>query len=149
MTRFVQSARRNRFGRDGFTFAEVLAAMVFMAILIPAVIEGLMIANRSAEVVERRAIAARLAANLLNETVVTGDWESGVNSGDFGEEWPGFRWEMNQTAWAGDVAAGMEELTVVVYYPVQGREHFVQLAALVAPEGTVVTSEEETSSTAP
>ena len=38
----------------GFTLAEVLAALVFMAILIPVALEGLSIASRAGEVAARK-----------------------------------------------------------------------------------------------
>lgn len=77
------SGRRPRFRaeRGGFTFAEVLAAMVFLAVLVPVVIEGLTLANRAAEVAERKTIATQLAANKLNEIVITEAWSATNSSG--------------------------------------------------------------------
>src|SRR5437660_12779604 len=47
-----------------FTLAEVLAALAFMAILIPVVIECLNIASRAGEVAQRKTEAARVAERL-------------------------------------------------------------------------------------
>jgi hypothetical protein len=106
----------------------VLAAMVFLGVLIPVVIEGLGVASRAGEVAERKTIASQLAANKLNEMVVTGDWESGQNSGDFGLDWPGYNWELQNGTWSVD---SMTELNLVVSYQVQGRDYFVRLTTLV------------------
>ncbi|MCP5528438.1 MAG: type II secretion system protein [Verrucomicrobiales bacterium] len=124
------SGRRPRFRaeRGGFTFAEVLAAMVFLAVLVPVVIEGLTLANRAAEVAERKTIATQLAANKLNEIVITEAWSATNSSGDFGEVWPGFRWESTSRTWSEDA---MTELAVVVTYAVQGRDYTVTLSTLV------------------
>jgi len=120
--------RRCAASRAGFTFAEVLAAMVFLGVLIPVVIEGLGLASRAGEVAERKSIAAQLAANQLNELIVTGEWESGQNSGDFGLEWPGYSWQLQNSTWSVDT---MTELDLIVTYQVQGRDYFVRLATLV------------------
>ena len=53
-------------GRAGFTLAEVLAALLFMAIVIPVAVQGLQIASRAGSVSERKALGARLAESKLN-----------------------------------------------------------------------------------
>lgn len=112
----------------GFTFAEVLAAMVFLGVLIPVVVEGLALANRAALVAERQSVAAQLAGNLLNNLVVSQTWDSGQASGDFGEDWPGYSWQLLTGSWTEDT---MTQLTVVVSYQVQGRDYEVSLTTLV------------------
>ena len=57
--------------RQGFTFAEVLAAMVFMAILLPVVMQGLILANRASVIAERKRTAVHLGNSLLTELVAT------------------------------------------------------------------------------
>lgn len=122
-----QIAGRGR-TRLAFTFAEVLAAMVFLAILVPVVIEGLTLANRAAIVAERTAIAAQLGENRLNELMFNRLWASAPVRGDFGSEWPGYRYELKRGNWPMD---RMVELTVHVTFEVQGRQHEVQLTTLV------------------
>ncbi len=132
--------RRSYFPRagteDGFTFVEVFAALVFLAILIPAIVEALSIANRTSVVAERSSIAGELAENKLNEILLssTGGTTTAAldTSGDFGTDWPGYRWEMNQDTWDQDTVNTMSELSVQVFYPVQGKERSVTLATLVS-----------------
>lgn len=112
----------------GFTLAEILAAMVFMAILIPVVVEGLALSNRASVVAERKVVATQLADNKLTELVVTRGWETGQQNGEFGEAWPGFSWALTRIAWPED---SMIELTVEVFFEVQGRPYEVRLATLV------------------
>jgi type II secretory pathway pseudopilin PulG len=119
---------RNGRSRLGFTFAEILAAMVFLAILVPVVIEGLMLANRAATVAERTAIGMQLGENRLNELMFDRLWASAPVRGDFGSEWPGYRYELSRRNWPMD---SMVELTVRVTFDVQGRPHEIQLATLV------------------
>src|SRR5438309_1626171 len=53
--------------RGGFTFVEVLAALTFLAILVPTLLGALSIANRASVMAERSAIAGQLGENKLNE----------------------------------------------------------------------------------
>lgn len=122
-----QIARIGR-SRSGFTFAEILAAMVFLAILVPVVIEGLTLANRAATVAERTAVAMQLGENRLNELMFDRLWAGAPARGDFGSEWSGYRYELSRRNWPMD---SMVELTVRVTFDVQGRPHEIQLATLV------------------
>jgi type II secretory pathway pseudopilin PulG len=150
---------------DAFTFVEVFAALVFLAILIPAVVQGLSIANKASVVSERSGFAAELAENKMNELLTpaiaaslsgttsstglgtstgnsslgnsSGSLTSGASngSGDFGTDWPGYRWETNEQTWAQDTVNPMTQLSVIVYYPVQGKEQSVTLTTLVSGSG--------------
>ena len=115
---------------SGFTFAEVLAAMVFLAILVPAIIEGISISSRASVLCERGATAAELAQNKLDELILDGTWASGDAGGDFGDDWPGYRWETTQSTWDMDA---MTLLSVKVSFNVQGQERSVSLSTLVNP----------------
>ena len=121
---------RRRASAAGFTLAEVLAALVIMAIVLPVAIEGLRIANRAGVVAQRKGVAAQLADGLLNEFVVTGEWQYSAQDGDFGPEWTGYRWRFHNEAWGRDA---MQMLTLEVFYQVQDREFSVQLSTLALP----------------
>jgi len=123
----------------GFTFVEVLAAMLFVAVLMPVVAQGLLIASRAATVAERKTIATDLGDALLNEFIVEGTWETIQPVGDFGLEWEGYRWELTPSAW--DYGA-LTELSIEVFFDVQGTEHSVFLSTLV--EGSTLSGATET-----
>ena len=112
----------------GFTFGEMLAALAFLGILIPVVVSALLVSNRAAIVTERSTIALQLGENRLNEMMLADDWTSESGRGDFGEQWPGYRWELTKTDWE---TGAMTELALNVFYPVQGAEHSVRLSTLV------------------
>jgi Tfp pilus assembly protein PilV len=117
----------------GFTFVEILAALLFLAISIPAIVTALTVANRAAVVSERTTLASQLGQNKLNELVVEQTWSSGGNRGDFGQDHPGFSWEVVQDNWQyGD----MVQLTCAVSFQVQGQERRVQLSTLVSADTT-------------
>ena len=44
-----------------FTFAEVLAALLFMAIVIPVAMQGVQVANRAGVAAQRKTVAIQLA----------------------------------------------------------------------------------------
>lgn len=129
----------------GFTFAELLAAMLFVAIVIPVVVQGMTLANRAGVVAERKRIAGELADNLLTEWIVTDEWREGERSGTFGDSWPDYRWVMVDSDWEED--SEMCVLSVEVFYIAQGKEYSVTLTTLVEDSEDEEDSEEESGET--
>lgn len=124
-----------------FTFVEVLAALLFLAIVVPTIVQGLSVANRASVMTERHALAGELAENKLNELVLDDAWAQAPSPrGDFGTASPGYRWEMKTAAWAADATNPMTELAVDVYYTVQGQEYNVHLSTLVSQPTTTSAS---------
>lgn len=128
--------------RSGFTLVEVLAALVLLAVLVPVVSQALGLSSRAAAISERSAIATELAQNKLEELVVSQSLATSQQSGDFGKENPGYRWELIQNTWA---VYGMTELTIKVYFDVQGTTRDISLTTLVNPV-TATTSTTTTTS---
>src|SRR5436190_16119763 len=114
--------------RAGFTLVEVLAALLFMAIVIPAAVEGLRIANRAGQVAQRKAVAARLAERLLNETVVTSQGSQSAQSGTVQEGAYQYRWQLRNEPWEQDA---MRKLSLQVTFAVQGQDYDVRLSTLM------------------
>ncbi len=121
-------ARLARSSCAGFTLAEVLAALVFMAIVIPVAVEGLRLANQVGQVAHRKAIALRLAENVLNECIVTGQWQQSSQHGTIEEGPLEFLWRLQVERWTDGV---LQLVSVQVVFPVQGQEYDVQLSTLV------------------
>lgn len=121
-------AKRLAACRSGFTLAEVLAALVFLAILIPVVVQCMNIASRADEVALRKSRAARVAENVLNESVVTTNWVQSSQSGTVEDGQEQYKWTLENDPWNQDP---MRLLTVDVKYSVQGKEYSVQLSTLV------------------
>ena len=113
----------------GFTLAEVLAALLFMAIVIPVAVQGLQIASRAGSVSERKALGARLAESKLNELIVTRQWSSSASKGTIQEGLQSYTWRLENQPWAEDGA--MRLVTVWVTVPVQGRDYEVPVSTLV------------------
>ncbi len=119
--------------RAGFTFAEVLAALLFMAIVLPVAVEGVRIANLAGQVSERKTAATRIAQNYLNELKVTGQRQRGVLNGTVQEAAYQYRWVARVEPWTqiGGTTATLRLLTVEVFFLVQGREYEVRIATLI------------------
>ena len=119
-------------GSSAFTLAEVLAALVFMAIVIPAAIEGLSIASRAGEVAARKNEAALIAERVLNETVVTSNWNQSAQSGTVHQGGREFTWTLGNQAWSEDPnQTGMRLLSVEVGFTAQGRPFAFRLRPLI------------------
>ena len=114
---------------DAFTLAEVLAALVFMAIVIPVAMQGLNIASRAGAVAERKREAVRVAERLLNENIVTTNQMQSAQSGVVHELDRDYRWTLRTERWATD--STMQLMSVEVTYPVQGKDYEVELSTLV------------------
>lgn len=111
----------------GFTLVEVLAALLFMAILIPVTMQAVRIASRAGQVGERKVVAARIAERVLNEMLVTGGVRQNSGNGRVEERHRIYDWTMRSEPWREDQ---MSLVTVTVKYEVQGQEYDVTLATL-------------------
>ena len=125
--RFAPSSNSVKRTRAAFTLAEVLAALLFMAIVIPVALEGLRIASLAGQVGERKAVAARVADRVLSELAVAGSLPSGDN-GSVTEGPHEYQLAIESAAWVEDSA--LQETTVRVVYFVQGREYEVTVSTL-------------------
>ena len=120
------SASRN--AASAFTLAEVLAALLFMAIVIPVAMQGLRISSRAGELADRKREATRVAERILNESIVTTNWNKSASSGVVQEGDREYRWSLRNESWT---QSSMQMLSVEVAFPVQGEDHTVQLSTLV------------------
>jgi hypothetical protein len=121
-------ARRSR---AGFTLAEALAALVFLAIVIPAAVHGLQVAALAGEVGQRKAVAARIANKVINELKVENQLQSSQN-GNVQYNGINYRWSLKSELWTQDATLPMFQATVTVSFPAQGRAYDVSLSTLVA-----------------
>src|SRR6267154_1353448 len=89
---------------QAFTLAEVLAALLFMAIVVPVAMEGLHIASLAGAVAQRKGEAARIAQRVLNESLITTNWSQSLQSGTTIEGQRQFRWTLRSDPWTQDPA---------------------------------------------
>jgi Tfp pilus assembly protein PilV len=146
--------------QSGFTLAEVLAAMLFMAIVIPVAVQGLRIASLAGAVAERKDQAARIAESVLVDNLVSTNTRSTHLEGIAYEGTREFRWTLRNEEWSQGLTnklptgasslnpmsgsqptvdqfaanqVTMNLMTVEVTYPVQNTEYTFRLSTLVNP----------------
>jgi len=122
-------------GRDrrrGFTFIELLATIVLIAVIMPVAMRSIGLCTRLAGQSRRQMEAASLAKAKLTELIVSGKWEDGNQRGQFEEkEWSDYEWSLTVKNWTD---ALVRELELTVAWRSFGRQQGVTLGTLVYPE---------------
>ena len=99
---------------SGLTLIEALAAVLVTAIALPVILQGISLASRATRSSVDRLEGSSLASSKLHElsAMIQASPTAALPStgGDFGPDWPGFRW----TATVVTADDGLDELTVVV-----------------------------------
>ena len=126
--KFGTTINRKRQDRAGFTLAEVLAAMLLLAIVIPAAIAGLHVASTAGTVAARKAEATRVAEQILNENVLMLNGNPASQSGTVVADGAEFHWTLRNEQWPADA---MQLLTVEVTFAAQDRSGVVRLSTLL------------------
>ena len=111
---------------------EILATFVLIAIIIPVAMKGISLATAMAARSKRQLEAASLAKTKLAEILATKEWENGDMSGDFGQDFPDYRWAMETQDWT--AATAIRQLDLHVLWDAQGRQRSVTLTTLVYTE---------------
>ncbi|HTZ21261.1 MAG TPA: prepilin-type N-terminal cleavage/methylation domain-containing protein [Opitutaceae bacterium] len=114
----------------GFTLAEVLAALLLMAIIVPVALQGVQIASRAGTLGQRKAAAMRVAERVLNELLATDGLTQSTGSGTVAEGDQSYAWTMQTETWPEDA---MNVVTVRVVFNVQGYDYNVSLSSLYDP----------------
>ena len=123
----TRSSRSAANGCSGFTLAESLAALAFLAVVIPVAVYAVQVANLAGVVAERKVIAAQVADRVLNELVVTGRW----NTSGRGTEQEGrysFDWRSESVSWERPT---LRQASVIVTYKVQGKEYEIRATTIL------------------
>jgi len=139
----TKSHTSRRTGKLAFTLAEVLAALMLMAIVVPVAIEALHTANLAGEVAQRKAIAARLGDRLLTDNIVAQQWNQTVQNGNESVGPYQFNWTIRNDPWNPNTtgpagvngstinSAGVHELSVDVNFMAQNKNYSVHLSTLI------------------
>jgi len=129
MSRSERSSRSRH--RRGFTLVEVLATLMLVAIVLPVVMKGASLATGAASTAKRRNEAAGLAEEKLAEFIATNQWQTSSLSGDFGSDWPGYRWQATVQSWPQDTSgAGLQEVDLQVFWTARSRQESLTISTL-------------------
>lgn len=127
----VSNNRANRRRQGGYTLAETLAALLFLAIVIPAVVEALHVAGRAGTVSVRRSVAARIAERVLTEATLQTNLNAIAQSGTQVEGGVDYPWTLTRENWV--QSTRLPQLTAEVRFLTQGQESSVRLSTLGHP----------------
>lgn len=119
--------------RRGLTLIEVMATITVMAIVLPVAMRGIALAGSVAGLTRQRAQATALAESKLDELLLTQEWQLGDESGDFGSDFAGYRWESVVGEWE---ETNMRQLQVSVIWVNRGNQRQVVLSTLVYDSGS-------------
>jgi hypothetical protein len=131
MTALARTIRRAAH-RRAFTFVEILATMAFLGIVLPPAMNGLSLCMATAQSAKHQAQATSLCHGKVMELVALGQWQHDNQSGDFGTDWPEYRWTAQVTDFDGSTLKNME---VTVSWQSRGQDHTVTLSTLVYTGG--------------
>ena len=120
-----------RGNESAFTLAEVLAALLFLAIVIPAAVEAFHISSLAGEVAARKGAAARVAERILNESLVTTNWNHGTQNGTATEGALDFQWTLSSETWP---QGAMQLVTAEVKFMAKGHDYSVKLSTLASSQ---------------
>ena len=126
-----RNAIAERRGSGGFTFIELLATVVLIGIIMPVAMHSIALCASLGGQARRQIEAASLARTRLTELTASDDWKTSQKDGDFGDDWPGYRWTADVTSWTDST---MSQLDLTVFWQSRGRERSVTLSTLVNPE---------------
>jgi len=121
--------RNRRLG--GFTFAELLATIVLIGIIMPVAMQTISLCTRLAGLSRKETEAASLARTKLTELISSGDWQNSGREGDFGSDWLGYRWTADVSNWTDAVVS---QVDVTVYWQSMGMDRSVTLSTLAYAE---------------
>ncbi len=135
--KFRTPTNRNQSGKrkaasgnsSGFTLAEVLAALLFLAIVIPAAVEALHISSLAGEVAARKGAAARVADRILNESLVTTNWNHGTQNQTITDGALEFRSTLTSENWP---QGNMQLVSAEVTFTAKGHDYSVKLSTLAS-----------------
>jgi type II secretory pathway pseudopilin PulG len=127
VTARAERGEHRRLSLSAFTLAETMAALAFMAIVIPAAVEALHVASGAGEIAVRKGEASQVAERILNQSLVMTNWSTGAQSGVADEGPDEFHWTLKSESWPQDT---MELLTADVTFSTQGRNYSVELSTL-------------------
>ena len=123
----ISRSRRRR----GFTFAELLATVVLIAIIMPVAMRTVALCTRLGGLSRKETEAASLARAKLTELIASEDWQSGGQRGDFGSDWPGYQWSTDISSWTDSLVS---EVRLTVKWQSQGLDRQITLATLAYAE---------------
>jgi prepilin-type N-terminal cleavage/methylation domain-containing protein len=117
----------------GFTLVEILVTFVLIALIIPVAMEGISLATKLGTKSKQEIKAGTLAETKLAAFLLSGDWSSGDQSGQFEGDDSEYRWKLEVKDW--EEQDSMKQLNMAVEWTdPSGVNHSVALSTVVYSE---------------
>lgn len=125
--------KKGRASSRGFTLVEALVAIAIMAIAIPILLQGFILANTISEKVRKETEATAVAQSALDEILATQVYNN-IN-GEIEVNGTNYTFSSSQDAY--DAETNVSQLVVTVTWPFKGQERSIELATIVyIPQST-------------
>lgn len=128
MAKNVTRKKRKTAAR-GFTLIEILAALLLIGLVLPAVMKGISMVSMLASDSDHKYEALDLAESKLAEVLLEESWQSSSSlTGRFENEYEDYEWVLDVSDWT---EAGVKQVDVVVHWQQRNRQREIQLSTLV------------------
>ena len=126
----IVTKKKKKIDANGFTLMEVLAALLLIGLVLPAVMKGISLVSILASDSDHKYEALDLAETKLAEVLLEESWQtSSSQSGRFEDEYEDYEWVMDASDWTEQ--ADVKEVSVLVYWQQRDRQREIQLSTLV------------------
>ncbi len=113
--------------RNAFTLIEVLATLVLVAIVLPAVMQGMSMSMGAAALARDTIEAVQLADAKLNEIIAMDQTLTGASAGDFGTDYPQYQWSVQSM----QREQNLLEIELTVTWPWRNDQRSVTVSTLL------------------
>ena len=124
--------KKKRIVAKGFTLIEILAALLLIGLVLPAVMKGVSIISILASDSDHRYEALDLAETKMAEVLLEESWQgSSSQSGQFddeNDEYEDYEWVMDVSDWD---QADVKQVDIFVYWQQRNRQREIRLSTLV------------------
>jgi len=127
----MKASERSHPAGRAFTLIEVMAAVLFVAIILPVAMKAISTSTSVISEAKNKRHATILAEYKMCEILLEESWTTGDESGDFGTEDERFTWVSQVAERESD---DMSELSVSVYWQQKGYNRNVTVTTLVYNE---------------
>lgn len=124
MPRRLPPSRRPPGAEPGFTLLEVLVALVILGVALTALLSAEAAGVRLRSQSQELTLATFLAQARMTDVELAGFPELGTREGDFGDAYPGYRWELTVSE---TPFPRVREVRLVVRWPAGTREERLEL----------------------
>lgn len=121
--------KKKRIAAEGFTLIEILAALLLIGLVLPAVMKGISMVSMLASDSDHKYEALDLAETKLAEVLLDESWQSSSSlTGRFENDYEDYEWVLDVSDWT---EAGVKQVDVFVYWQQRNRQREILLSTLV------------------